>query len=69
MGTAVVGVAGALLGVLAGGLLQHTLAARTRRWQREDALGKLKRAVVDAVDRRRLAVIELFKADLGIGKR
>ncbi|MEV6620512.1 hypothetical protein AB0M83_02960 [Amycolatopsis sp. NPDC051106] len=44
MGTAVVGVAGALLGVLAGGFLQHLLAARTRRWQREDALGKLKQA-------------------------
>ncbi|SFW88068.1 hypothetical protein [Amycolatopsis australiensis] len=45
MGTAIVGVAGALLGVLTGGLLQHALAARTRRWQREDALGKLKQAV------------------------
>ncbi|MEV4144337.1 hypothetical protein AB0J40_11745 [Amycolatopsis sp. NPDC049691] len=45
MGTAVVGVTGALLGVLIGGLLQHLLAARTRRWQREDALGKLKQAV------------------------
>jgi hypothetical protein len=45
MGTAVVGVAGALLGVLAGGFLQHLLAARSRRWQREDALGKLKQTV------------------------
>ncbi|GHG21489.1 MULTISPECIES: hypothetical protein [Amycolatopsis] len=139
MGTAIVGVAGALLGVLVGGLLQLLQAARTRRWQREDALGKLKQAVyaeylraisasygqamagdrsrtedarlhaataeidvladrevagpardlagavievhtkiaaaggveqavVEAVDRQRLAVIELFKADLGLGK-
>ena len=139
MGTAIVGVAGALLGVLLGGSLQLLQAARTRRWQREDALGKLKQAVyaeylraisasygqamagdrsrsedarlhaaaaeidvlagrevagparalagtvvevhtkiaagdgveqavVDAVDRRRLEVIELFKADLGFEK-
>ncbi|HEY3464455.1 MAG TPA: hypothetical protein VGL47_04945 [Amycolatopsis sp.] len=45
MSTAVVGVAGALLGVLTGGLLQHLLAARTRRWQRQDALGQVKQAV------------------------
>lgn len=45
MGTAIVGVAGALLGVLAGGFLQHLLAARSRHWQREDALGKLKQTV------------------------
>jgi hypothetical protein len=139
MGTAIVGVAGALLGVLIGGFLQHALAARTRRWQRVDALGKLKqvcyaeylraisasygqalagdrsrtedarlhaataeievlagrevagparelantvievhskiaaaegveKTTVDAADRRRLAVIELFKADLGLDK-
>lgn len=137
MGTALVGVGGALLGVLVGGFLQLLQASRTRRWQREDALGKLKQAVyaeylrsisasygqamadersrsedarlhaataeievlagrevsgpardlantvidvhtkiaagggveevtVAAVDRRRLAVIELFKTDLGI---
>ena len=45
MGTAIVGVAGALLGVLAGGFLQLLQGARNRRWQREDALGKLKQAV------------------------
>ncbi|MEV5718420.1 hypothetical protein AB0L41_31420 [Amycolatopsis mediterranei] len=139
MGTAIVGVAGTLFGVLVGGFLQLLQAARNHRWQREDAAGKLKQAVyaeylraisashgqamagdrsrtedarlhaaaaeidvlagrevagparelaaavievhtkiaaadgvdqavVAAVDRRRLAVIELFKADLGIEK-
>ncbi|MEU0795421.1 hypothetical protein ABZ342_35610 [Amycolatopsis sp. NPDC005961] len=44
MGTALVGVAGALLGVLVGGFLQLLQASRARRWQRDDALGKLKQA-------------------------
>ncbi|MEU8637598.1 hypothetical protein AB0C38_35920 [Amycolatopsis sp. NPDC048633] len=44
MGTALVGVAGALLGVLVGGFLQLLQASRNRRWQRDDALGKLKQA-------------------------
>jgi hypothetical protein len=44
MGTVIVGVVGTLLGVLAGGALQHLQASRNHRWQREDALGKLKQA-------------------------
>ncbi|WP_326951210.1 hypothetical protein OG439_21950 [Amycolatopsis sp. NBC_01307] len=44
MGTVIVGVAGTLLGVLFGGALQHLQASRAHRWQRDDALGKLKQA-------------------------
>jgi hypothetical protein len=44
MGAVMVGVAGTLLGVLFGGVLQQVQASRIRRWQREDWLRDAKSA-------------------------
>ncbi|KOG26925.1 MULTISPECIES: hypothetical protein [Streptomyces] len=45
MGSAAVGVVGALLGTLFGAALQQMQAARSRRWQRGDSLSDAKRRV------------------------